>query len=241
MRLGLCIVMCLLASSSGSSQGVSRTGCAPSREAIARLRGYLAYYYGVDQDFDRKTQKFDVLLVNGREYFRSQDAEPIADPKERWVYIYQAGADWKVITCPAIDTWKSCEADLLAGTPPEGVARRIYRQAAANAGSCHIATDVPRWSPSPDGPEKRRLAREILQSLQVGSDAKAVYAKDFNVLDPQIFLMVEIEDGEHEFYRCRVVTGKGSRCELGGFGTVSKEDLERVISAHAFQIYPEPK
>jgi hypothetical protein len=119
------------------------------------------------------------------------------------------------------------------------IGRHTAGGAAAAAVNCHIAIDVPRWSPSPDGPEKRRLAREILQSLQV--EAKAVYAKDFNVLDPQIFLMVETEDGGHEFYRCRVVTGKGSRCELGGFGTVSKEDLGRVISAHAYQIFPEPK
>lgn len=242
MRVGIGNFLLVLGVASGAFSDLTGAVCRPPEEAIARLRGYLAYR-GHRSLITVRQHGFLYLSAANREYFRFEETGPGDNPADRNVYVYERGADWNVVSCPADNTWERC-ADVLApgGDSAASRVRDLLRQASLERSGCRFSVDTPVWHPSPDGPAKRLMGRDILRALRSFgySQLRAAYAEDFNVMDPQVFLMVEYEGGK-DFLNCGVRAGNGPRCAWGRFGQTPTAELERDILSHAYRIYPSPR
>jgi hypothetical protein len=113
--------------------------------------------------------------------------------------------------------------------PPAGVAPSV----------CEFTLHVPRWEPSPDSAEKRRLAAELLAEFQGFGygDAKRIVIRDFNLEDPEITALISLQAGE-EFQGCRFSREKSPHCEWHLFGQAPLSSLRRQVMSRPYRLFP---
>ena len=73
------------------------------------------------------------------------------------------------------------------------------------------------------------------------ADLRAVYAYDFNIQDPDIWMLLELKDGSMDAIGCEYRTNLTPHC-LGWhrFGTVSTASIRDLIMKRPYRIYPAP-
>lgn len=111
-------------------------------------------------------------------------------------------------TCPAEQAWIECveKADKVAEAEAPGSVVR----------TCKTTIDIralPLWKPSPDSPEKRRVADELRN--EIGAKWKGVQeivVRDFNLRDPQITMYLKMPDGVY-YLGCGFYSGRQTVCE----------------------------
>lgn len=101
---------------------------------------------------------------------------------------------------------------------------------------------VPAWAPSPNNEQKQRLAAELLKELHAeqAPRPKVVYARDFNLSDPEIDFYVVDADGTEEFRGCTFDLTRLPRCWWHGYGQTPVDWLRRNVLARPYRLYPPP-
>ena len=204
--------------------------CAPPRQAVERLSGYLAYQAAWEQGH-RGTEGLTVATVPGAVYFRA--GATLQTPSSHFVYIYRDGQRIEKISCPDSASWISCARRATTGSVSGG-APGISPTAASDLSSavptCRYLLTVPQWRPTPDGAAKRELAAEILdESRRRGYDPARVIARDFNVDDPELLLYITDIDGQKEMQGCRFNAFGRPHCQWHLFGQAPERGLEDSV------------
>src|SRR5207244_3918225 len=138
-------------------------------------------------------ESYSAVRIGDRWFIRDNNAQDAESRGLRPVLIYENSRWWTGadLRCPANASWVKCAAEWDPyASLPETARPPKKKQAAAAGPSCDFEVRVPKWAPSPDSDEKRRIAGELLQELRQKQDRtttlKAVYVRDFNLNDPVI-------------------------------------------------------
>jgi hypothetical protein len=138
------------------------------------------------------------------------------------------GKQLSPMSCPDED-WVGCAT------------RTISKELASSGGAstaCSIKIDVPTWHPSADTTLKKRLAAEILNEVRSsGYDPAKVVAKDFNVYDPDLTLMITDTEGNTMMQGCRLNAFGSPHCVWHLFGQAPKDKLERDVMQMPYVIF----
>lgn len=126
----------------------------------------------------------------------------------RMVYLFDKEAMDGGGGCPAEQAWTECveKADKDAEAEATG---SIVR-------TCTTTIDIralPAWKPSPDSPEKRRVADELRNEIEVKwKGVHEIVVRDFNLRDPQITMYLKMPDGVY-FQGCSFYSGRQTVCD----------------------------
>ena len=117
------------------------------------------------------------------------------------------------------------------GFPPAGVTPT----------ACEYVLNVPRWEPSSDGPEKRRVAAELLEEFQSFGygDARRIIIRDFNLDDPDITAYIVSRRGE-EVSGLHVHPQQKTHCAWHMFGQSPRSGLKQTVMSRPYQLFPSP-
>jgi hypothetical protein len=228
------------------SRGVAQ--CPPLGPAVAELKAYLTYENGLGAN-KPKSESFSVLKIGDRVFFRLTRRPPEFARGDRPVYVYDPPERMRgSLTCPADATWVNCVGDWVRN--PQGSSavvtgdqKRHYSGEAPKEPTCEFRLEIPEWKPSPDDAEKKKLAADILQELRnFGyTDLKAVYIRDFNVADPDIWAYVISWSGESYFQGCSFDAKQSPHCYGWHlFGQTPLDSLKKQIMARPYRLYPPP-
>jgi hypothetical protein len=105
---------------------------------------------------------------------------------------------------------------------------------------CEYALNVPKWEPSPDSPEKRRLSVELLHEFQNFGfdDAQRIVIRDFNLDDPDITAYIVSHRGKDEFQGCGFTRDKTPHCAWHMFGQSPRSGLKQMVMSRPYQLFP---
>lgn len=203
----------------------SAAPCNPPKQAVERLRGYLSYEaawehagYGLHE--------FDTAVLRGGVLFRSQERSQL--PPGRVVYVIQEGRRIQSMSCPDAENWVGCVRRGMPQELPSGGVSAV----------CSIRIDVPTWHPSADTPFKRRLAAGILSELRnSGFDPAKVVAKDFNVYDPDLWLLITDTEGNTMVQGCFLNVFGSPHCGWRLFGQAPQDRLERDVMQMPYVVF----
>jgi|SRR5579883_664959 hypothetical protein len=213
--------------------------CPPPSAAIAEVRAYLSYENGLGKGGPQQDQ-FTSLTVGDRTFFRLNTPPPDFAADSRPVYVYEPGKEMRgYLTCPPDAAWISCVADWLRSTQTAIVSRGEQLKGP----TCELTVDVPAWRPSPDNRQKRELAGDLLKEIRgFGyADAKAIYIRDFNVNDPDIWAYIITHSGNSEFQACSFNSRRTPHCQgWHGFGQTPVDWLKQKIMEEPYRLYPPP-
>ena len=221
--------------------------CSPPQAAVEKLKAYFTYENGLGTNTPIH-ERFSVLKMGDRVFFRQNNPPPHYDPSLRPVYSFEPGRRIEGLNCPAGPTWVNCVADAVLnphkdeGKVVYGNEPPRYTSPAPKEPTCEFTLEVPAWKPSPDNESKTKLASEILREIQGfgASEAKSIYIRDFNADDPEIEAYITNPDGQTEFLGCTLDAAKAPHCEWHGFGQSLVESLKREIMARPYRLYPPP-
>jgi hypothetical protein len=219
--------------------------CTPPPAAVAELKAYLSYVNGLESARS-VSEPFTVLNVDGRTFFRLDAPPPGYVPDQRPVYVYDPPRRMpNSLTCPADATWVNCVGDWLAAPASplivSGDEKPRFRGEAPKEPTCEFTLDVPAWEPSPDNQQKRKLAAELLQELRdSNSGAEAIYVRDFNTQDPDIWAYVINGDGSPAVQGCFLDPTRVPHCQWHRFGQSPLDWLKQQIMQMPYRLYPPP-
>jgi hypothetical protein len=105
---------------------------------------------------------------------------------------------------------------------------------------CEFTLNVPRWEPSLDDPEKRKIAAELVAEFQKFgyADAKQIVIRDLNLDDPEVTARITGSRDDEEFQGCTFVRQTLPHCTWHLFGQSPRESLRRELMKRPYQIYP---
>jgi hypothetical protein len=107
--------------------------------------------------------------------------------------------------------------------------------------TCELALEIPAWQPSPDDAPKRKIATDLLKELQgFGyADAKAIYIRDFNVNDSDIWAYIVTRNNGSDFQGCSFDAKRTPHCEgWHRFGQTPLDWLKQKIMDEPYLLYP---
>jgi hypothetical protein len=108
-------------------------------------------------------------------------------------------------TCPAEQNWAACVEKFTYG-----------KGAGSTVRTCVATIDIraiPAWKPSPDSPEKRRVAGELRTEIEAEwSGVQQIVIRDFDLRDPEITMYLKMPDGDY-FQGCGFHSGREPHCE----------------------------
>jgi hypothetical protein len=137
-----------------------------------------------------------------------------------------------------VPSWIDCAVYLSAHAddPPfsvvvSGEDELKYPPSGVNASECEFVLHVSRWEPSPDSPEKRKMAHDILSELRAFGyrDAKRIVVRDFNLEDPDITAYIIDKAGGHTFQGCSFSREASPHCTWHLFGQSPLWALRRQV------------
>lgn len=217
-----------------ASQAVWPVTCLVPRQALTELAASRSFLQRFKTNLPR-IEKFST--VNTSSYWLFLQQTPPENARKGWstVWIYRWGRRLTSVSCPVGPGWIHCAL--------EYIERNIGRIEKPHASpiSCHIELGVPAWEPSPDGHEKRAIAKtvahEILQS-GIATEADSVVAADFNVSDPEMILRISSPNGMSDYAGCHLDPKRTPICQWHMFGQTPREFLDRTVSDHPYRISP---
>jgi len=108
--------------------------------------------------------------------------------------------------------------------------------------TCEFVLAVPPWRPSPDGAEKLRLARELLDEFRSFgyTDARKILIRDFNINDPDILAYIVNNEGDIEFQGCNFSRETKPHCGWHMFGQSPLASVKKDIMAYPYRLFPLP-
>jgi hypothetical protein len=211
--------------------------CPPTREEMAPLKAELRYQNGLHQNRP-SVKQFMVTWIGDTTIFRSESIEPQTNPSDRLIYVVSKSRILDATSCPADATWLNCVAQWLknpnAGPP--------YNAEVREGPICKVNLAVPKWIPSPNSELKRRIVAELLTELHSGQPPlpRAVYARDFNLDDPEINFYILDYNGAVELRGCSFGLARVPHCGMHGYGQTPSDWLRRSVLAHPYRLYPPP-
>jgi len=178
-----------------------------------------------------------MLQVGETTFLREEEARPNYGSAQRQVYVVSNTGTPERITCPSDASWLNCAGawlkDRHAHTPP-------YLAEAPSGPICRFTLQAPSWSPSPDNDQKRRVANELLKELGAREYAREVYARDFNMDDPEIDFYIIDLNGNAEFQGCFFDKTRSPHCRMHGYGQSPIDALRRNVMSLPYRLYPPP-
>lgn len=218
--------------------------CTLPEAAKSCLKTYLAYLNGLGNNKAR-SEVFTGLKIGDHVFFRLMHPPAGYAPGYTEVYIYVPQRRLDVISCPANATWVNCVADWVRnpqGGIVSGSEKGHSTAAAPNVSTCEFTLQVPAWKPSAEDERKKKLAAEILQELRDFNynDARAVYIRDFNLDDPDIWIYVITREGSPAFQGCSFDPMRSPHCGWHLFGQSPLDSLKQQIAERPYRLYPPP-
>jgi hypothetical protein len=222
--------------------------CSPPKAAVAELKAYLTYENGLGANKPR-SETFSVLEIGNRVFFRLNRRLPDFASGDRPVYVYDPAERTRgSLTCPANATWVNCVGDWVRN--PQGSSEVVtggqkphYSGEAPKGPTCEFRLQIPEWKPSPDDQEKMKVATELSQEIRsfVDSDAKAIYIRDFNIHDPDIWAYTITDKDRDDFQGCFFDARRSPHCYGWHlFGQTPLDSLKKQIMTRPYRLYPPP-
>lgn len=237
----------MLASALVSLAAAQAPDCVPPPAVAARLTAILRYENGLGQN-EPHSERFSLLKIGGLTYLLQSTVPENYDPSVRPVWVFDdnvssvAGPE---TSCPPDQSWPECAVHWRGHQGLSAPALRSggassHPSTAADSRVCGFTLKVPRWDPSPDSPEKRRIAAELVVEFQEFgyTNAERIVVRDFNLEDPDITAWITSPRGEERLQGCTFVRGRSPHCAWHLFGQSPLESLRGQIMSKPYQIYP---
>jgi hypothetical protein len=157
---------------------------------------------------------------------------PDYPPGLRPIYIYRPSGKLFGANCP-IATWVECTANAIkkeGGVVPS-----------TGSPACEFTLEVPPWQPTPNSPRKKEFASKLLREIRDWTgiqDPKVVYVRDFNLLDPDIWIYVISKQDEERFLGCKLDTSVSPGCSWHLFGQSPLDAWRKEIMNKPYRLYP---
>ena len=224
-----------------SVAGSCAAQCTAPETARAELDAYLAWENGLRSNL-KHTVPFSVLEIGRCTFFRANKLPKYFDPALRPAYLFVPGQPVLTPSSPAGDAWVSWAAEFLRDPGNFPLLRSPQCAGEVPKQPCDLTVEVGPWKPSPDGPEKRKVAGEILKELRAYgyTEVKEAYVRDFNLHDPDIWFYIVQPRGETALEGCRFELDRSPHCAWHLFGQSPDDSLKRVIMARPYRLYPPP-
>jgi hypothetical protein len=211
------------------------------------LTAIFTYQNGLGRNIPHE-ERFSFMTAGNSSILRQNTVPRNYEPGIRPIWIFD-GSDTvsgPAGNCPLDATWIDCAVYLSShANEPAPVVRgdEKFRYPAAKLTPvvCEFVLDVPKWEPSPDSPEKRRLALELLTELQQFGykDARAIVIRDFNVNDPDVTAYVMGKDGKEDFQGCSFNAASSPHCWAWHmFGQSPVAGLRQKVMSRPYHLYP---
>ncbi len=222
------------------------SGCSPPPAVVARLAVVFRYENGLGSN-EPHQERFSFTKVGDRSYLRQNTVPRYYDPMLRPVWIFDASAEVSGpgANCPLDPSWIDCAVYLgkHANEPlpvVQGNEELHYPAAGGHAPVCEFTLDVPKWEPSPDSPEKRTVASELLSEFKSFGygDAREIVIRDFNLGDPEITAYITEADGTHQFQGCGFTRNHTPHCSWHMFGQAPISSLRKQVMSRPYRLYP---
>jgi hypothetical protein len=115
-----------------------------------------------------------------------------------------------------------------------------YPPAGLTPSVCDFTLNVPRWEPSPDSLEKRRIAAELLREFRSFGygDAKRIVVRDFNLDDPEITAYIIGRRRREDFQGCTFSRDETPHCSWHRFGQSPLSSLRDTVLSRPYQLFP---
>jgi hypothetical protein len=218
--------------------------CSPPPAVVESLMALFRHENGLGRNQPYE-ERFSYMQLEGWNYLRQNSVPEHYDPSLLPVWIFDPNSVQTEANCSSDALWIDCaiyegrHADearpVLQGNevfhyPPAGVTPTV----------CEYVLDVPRWVPSPDSAEKRRLAADLLHEFQSFGyrDARRITIRDFNFDDPEITAYIVSRRGEEEFQGCTFTRDKTPHCAWHMFGQAPRSGLKRTVMSRPYQLFP---
>ena len=172
--------------------------CTPGQSALARLKGYLSYESTVGS-IAPGPNKFGYARTNNKDLFLQYAQSHYVSGSTRRVYVLAEGKPVFPTSCSAGSDWTRCGVQSF-----ESFYAERDTGPSTSERSCELVIPIPKWRPSPNSAIKRKLASEVLQELiSFGyTDAKQIYARDFNIHDPELDFLIIDANGHEAVQGC---------------------------------------
>jgi len=139
----------------------------------------------------------DLRIANANVWQRGPDTafyirDPLSgfSPTIRLVYSFSEEGFQGYFGCPIAQDWKACVQASFQFAGPHNQPQTCTKTIDLSG--------IPAWEPSPDSPEKRKVAAELLAEIEAQwSGAQEIVVRDFNLKDPQITIYLKLPDGDY--------------------------------------------
>lgn len=213
-----------------NSQTRGPGGC-PDSARVKMLEHQIAYQRTEESDPMRGLSVIhaDVWMRGRLTGFYIREPMYMAVPGIRDTYIFGEDGLRGGGTCPIEKNWRVC----IEGFADSGSAE-------ANVTTCRLTIDlrhIPRWRPSPDSEQKRRIARELRREIEdQWGEAEKIVIRDFNLADNQLTVYVKTKDGE-QYHGCGFRAMQTPHCEGWHlFGQAPISSIREWIFARPYKL-----
>jgi hypothetical protein len=234
MRRPILLVMAILLLASCAA---NTPACVPPEAPVEQLKGSLAYESRPTEN--RRAEHFTVLKTQNRTFLRHDNRSGQQQlESSRPVYVLETSASIRIFDCPTEPNWVDC---VVAWQKENPTVQDLSEPVGAKP--CDFSMDVPPWAPSPNNEDKQRVAVRLLQEFrEFGySELSALYARDFNLNDPNIDFYYQLQSGESGVQGCWFDSRSVPHC-MGWhlYGQAPVELLKEDVMKTAYRLYPPP-
>lgn len=216
---------------------VRGTQCTASPTALARLTSYLSYESTVGR-ITTGQHRFGFATTDAEDLFLQYEIPARFDQSSRLAYVVAKGKRMFVTPCPADSKWTQCAQESF---------QSFYGRESPNQRilpverTCDLFVTVPKWRPSPNDAQKKKLGSEVLEEfVKFGyHQAKEIYVRDFNINDPELDFYAISANGEQSVHGCDFSSEYTPHCEWHKFGQVPIEQIRKGIMARPYRLFPE--
>lgn len=213
--------------------------CPVPKMALEKLRAYLSYESSFPSGV-RGELSFDFALAGREALFLQHRVPPHFDTSARPVYVYMEGVPLLATSCQSNSDWTLCAQQMFRDYAHN---EAVEQQILPIKQTCTLPVTVPKWHPSPNGTQKRKLAMELLQEVeQFGySSPEQVYMRDFNIDDPELEFYIVDPAREQAVQGCTFDSQVIPHCKWHSFGQASIGLIKKQIMARSYRLFPEVK
>ena len=210
--------------------GFGADQCGLTTANVALVTGYFRYQNGLGRNH-QYLKHLTAARIGEATALRDDDLFPYQNPEVSEVFVLSKAHKLDLITCPADAGWLSCAGDWARVSPTEPALSPVE---ASREPTCNLTLPISAWRSSPDNEQKRRIASELLKEL-LGfgyADPEAIYARDFNLEDPEIDFYIVDSEGMPEFQGCHFSLVESPHCGWHLYGQTRLDALKREIMSH---------
>jgi len=151
------------------------------------------------------------------------------------VYVFREGERLLANSCPVDANWTICAQQSFAS-----FSHSKKQESYSAEPTCDLVVNVPKWSPTPNGPRKREVASRVLHELieLTGSAPRAVFVRDFNVNDPELQFLIVGANADETVQGCHFDADLHPLCIWHLFGQSPVKQIKKEIMATPYKIFP---